>query len=137
MRQRGIIRGAILDVDPAAIGRPVQALIAVRIRPPSRRNIEALRDWAARLPDAVGVFVISGSEDVLLHVAVLDNRQPYAFVSDKLTEHPKSATSAPASSTSTSATRPLPPPPAPAASRANGPRQRGTQPPGEAVSGAL
>ena len=68
-------RGALLDVDLAAIGRPVQALIAVRIRPPSRRNIEAFRDWAARLPDTVGVFVVSGNEDFLLHVAVADNQQ--------------------------------------------------------------
>src|SRR6478735_10548388 len=58
LRRKGIIRGAVLDVDLAAIGRPVQALIAVRVRPPSRRNIEAFRDWAARLPDTVGVFVV-------------------------------------------------------------------------------
>src|ERR1700747_299671 len=91
LRQRGVIRGALLDVDLAAIGRPVQALIAVRIRPPSRRNIEAFRDWAARLPDTVGVFVVSGSEDFLLHVAVADNQQLYAFVIDKLTERPEVA----------------------------------------------
>jgi DNA-binding Lrp family transcriptional regulator len=84
-------RGALLDVDLAAIGRTVQALIAVRIRPPSRRNIEAFRDWAARLPDTVGVFVVSGSEDFLLHVAVPDNQQLYAFVIDKLTERPEVA----------------------------------------------
>ena len=91
LRQRGVIRGALLDVDLAAIGRPVQALIAVRIRPPSRRNIEAFRDWAARLPDTVGVFVVSGNEDFLLHVAVADNQQLYAFVIDKLTERPEVA----------------------------------------------
>jgi hypothetical protein len=34
-------RQATLDVDLESIGRPVQTLIAVRIRPPSRRNIEA------------------------------------------------------------------------------------------------
>src|SRR5690348_9200956 len=77
LRQRGVIRGALLDVDLAAIGRPVQALIAVRIRPPSRRNIEAFRDWAARLPDTVGVFVVSGSEDFLLHVAVADRSEEH------------------------------------------------------------
>jgi len=91
LRQRGVIRGALLDVDLAAIGRPVQALIAVRVRPPSRRNIEAFRDWAARLPDTVGVFVVSGSEDFLLHVAVADNQHLYAFVIDKLTERPEVA----------------------------------------------
>jgi DNA-binding Lrp family transcriptional regulator len=91
LRQRGVIRGALLDVDLARVGRPVQALIAVRIRPPSRRNIEAFRDWAARLPDTVGVFVVSGSEDFLLHVAVPDNQHLYGFVIDKLTERPEVA----------------------------------------------
>ena len=91
LRQRGVIRSALLHVDLAAIGRPVQALIAVRIRLPSRRNIEAFRDWAGRLPDTVGVFVVSGSEDFLLHVAVADNQHLYAFVIDKLTERPEVA----------------------------------------------
>jgi DNA-binding Lrp family transcriptional regulator len=86
LRDRGVIRGAVLDVDLAAIGRPVQALIAVRIRPPSRRNIEAFRNWVSRLPDTVGVFVTAGSEDFLIHVAVADNESLYAFVIDKLTE---------------------------------------------------
>src|SRR6478609_10805726 len=73
LRQRGVIRGALLDVDLAAIGRPVQALIAVRVRPPTRRNIEAFRDWARQLPETVGVFVTAGTEDFLVHVAVPDN----------------------------------------------------------------
>src|SRR3954467_14178880 len=60
LRKRGVIRGAILDVDLPSIGRPVQALIAVRIRPPSRRNIEAFRNWVSALPDTLGVFVTSG-----------------------------------------------------------------------------
>jgi DNA-binding Lrp family transcriptional regulator len=86
MRDRGIIRGARLQVDLAAIGRPVQALIAVRIRPPSRQNIEAFRNWVSELPDTVGVFVTAGAEDFLIHVAVPDNASLYAFVIDKLTE---------------------------------------------------
>jgi DNA-binding Lrp family transcriptional regulator len=49
------------------------------------------RDWAARLPETVGVFVVSGSEDFLLHIAVADNQQLYAFVIDKLTERPEVA----------------------------------------------
>jgi DNA-binding Lrp family transcriptional regulator len=64
----------------------VQALIAVRIRPPSRRNIEAFRDWVTQLPDTLAVFVTSGSEDFLIHVAVADNDALYAFVIDRLTE---------------------------------------------------
>src|SRR6476619_4972595 len=77
LRRRGVIKGALLDVDLAAIGRPVQALIAVRVRPPTRRNIEAFRDWARQLPETVGVFVTAGTEDFLVHVAVPDNNRLY------------------------------------------------------------
>jgi DNA-binding Lrp family transcriptional regulator len=85
LRRRGVIKGALLDVDLSAIGRPVQALIAVRVRPPTRRNIEAFRDWARQLPETVGVFVTAGTEDFLVHVAVPDNNSLYEFVIDKLT----------------------------------------------------
>ena len=85
LRDRGVIRGASLDLDLAAIGRGVQALVAVRIRPPSRDVIEAFRDWAAALPQTLGVFVTSGSEDFILHVAVGSNDDLYAFVIDELT----------------------------------------------------
>ena len=85
LRRRGVIKGALLDVDLSAIGRPVQALIAVRVRPTTRRNIEAFRDWARQLPETVGVFVTAGTEDFLVHVAVPDNNSLYEFVIDKLT----------------------------------------------------
>src|SRR5437899_9132420 len=91
LRQRGVIRGAALDVDLAAIGRPVQALIAVRIRPPTRQNIEGFRDWVTALSETVGVFVVTGGDDFLVHVAVADNERLYSFVIDKLTERPEIA----------------------------------------------
>jgi DNA-binding Lrp family transcriptional regulator len=79
LRDRGVIRGALLDVDLAKIGRPVQALIAVRVRPPSRRNIEGFLEWVSTLPQTIGVF------------AVQDNDHLYAFVIDRLTERPEVA----------------------------------------------
>lgn len=91
LRERGVIRGALLDVDLPSIGRGVQALIAVRVRPPSRRNIEGFRNWVNTLPDLVGLYVTTGTEDFILHVAVPDNDALYAFVIDKLTERPEVA----------------------------------------------
>ncbi|GAA4168965.1 Lrp/AsnC family transcriptional regulator [Gryllotalpicola koreensis] len=85
LRDRGVITGASLDVDLAAIGRPVQALVAVRIRPPSRTAIEAFRDWVTTLPETLGAFVTTGDQDFIVHVAVADNDALYAFVIDKLT----------------------------------------------------
>lgn len=89
LRERGVIRGAVVDLDLPSIGRPVQAIVAVRIRPPSRRNIEGFRDWVSTLPEVIGVFVTSGNEDFLIHVAVADNEALYAFVIDRLTERPE------------------------------------------------
>jgi DNA-binding Lrp family transcriptional regulator len=86
LRARGVIRGATLDVDLPSIGRGVQALIAVRIRPPSRAAIEAFRDWATSQPETLGVFVTTGTEDFIMHVGVQSNDSLYAFVIDRLTQ---------------------------------------------------
>ncbi|MDT9591859.1 Lrp/AsnC family transcriptional regulator [Nocardioides zeae] len=85
LRRRGVVRGTSLDLDLAQLGRGVQALIAVRIRPPSRSSIEGFRDWVSDLPETVGVFVTSGRSDFIVHVAVADNDALYAFVIDRLT----------------------------------------------------
>jgi len=91
LRERGIIIGTRLELDLAKVGRPVQALVAVRVRPPTRTNIEGFREWAASLPEVLSVFVTSGNEDFLIHVAVPDNEHLYAFVIDRLTEKPEVA----------------------------------------------
>jgi DNA-binding Lrp family transcriptional regulator len=86
LRERGVIRGAVLDVNLAAIGRGVQALVAVRIRPPNRKYIDAFRNWVQVQPETIGVFVVTGSEDFLVHVAVRDNQDLYAFIIDRITQ---------------------------------------------------
>lgn len=86
LREHGVVTGyhAALDLD--VVGRSVQALISVRVRPPARRVIEGFREWAAQLPEVIGLFVTSGAHDFLIHVAVPDVDGVYAFVIDRLTE---------------------------------------------------
>jgi len=91
LRAKGVIRGFRADVDLDALGRSLQAIIAVRIRPPSRDVLESFRDWVAGLPETVGVFVVSGSADFLIHLAVADTQHLYSFVIDRLTERPEVA----------------------------------------------
>ncbi|MEV5483489.1 MULTISPECIES: Lrp/AsnC family transcriptional regulator [Streptomyces] len=86
LRRRGVIRGFTAEVDLAALGRPVQALVAVRIRPPSRKILEEFREWVRTLPGIVGLFVTTGDHDFLLHLAVPGTDHLYAFVIDRLTE---------------------------------------------------
>jgi DNA-binding Lrp family transcriptional regulator len=91
LKADGIIRGYHADVDYRALGRHVQALTAITLRPPRREIVEAFRNWVSELPEIVGVFVVSGAADFLLHVAVPDTDALYAFVIDRLTERPEVA----------------------------------------------
>lgn len=86
LRERGVVTGYRAELDLEAVGRPVQALISVRIRPPARPVIEGFREWAAGLPETIALFVVSGAHDFLLHIAVPDVNGVYAFVIDRLTE---------------------------------------------------
>lgn len=91
LHANGVITGYHAEVNLAAVGRPVQALIAVSIRPPSRTNIETFRDWIGDLPETIGIFVTSGAQDFLIHVAVPNTDGLYAFVIDRLTARPEVA----------------------------------------------
>jgi DNA-binding Lrp family transcriptional regulator len=86
LTRRGIVRGHHVDVDLRKIGRPVQAMVAVRLRPPDRAVIESFRTFVTSLPEVLEVFVMSGSDDFLLHVAVADNDHLSGFVLDRLTQ---------------------------------------------------
>ncbi|MFJ4828860.1 Lrp/AsnC family transcriptional regulator [Streptomyces sp. NPDC088747] len=86
LREQGVITGYHAALDLEAAGRPVQALISVRIRPPARPVINGFREWAAQLPETIGLFVISGAHDFLIHIAVPSVNDVYAFVIDRLTE---------------------------------------------------
>jgi DNA-binding Lrp family transcriptional regulator len=85
LRRRGLIVGYHAQVDLAAIGRTLQALIAVRVRPPNRAVIDGFRAFVEQLPEVLSVFVVSGGDDFLIHVAVKDTDQLQALVLDKLT----------------------------------------------------
>jgi DNA-binding Lrp family transcriptional regulator len=91
LRAGGVVQGYHAEVALPALGRHVQALTAVTIRPPNRRTIEAFRNWVETLPELIGVFVVSGTSDFLLHVAVADTDALYAFVIDRLTGRPEVA----------------------------------------------
>lgn len=54
--------------------------------PWQKRLGRGFREWAARLPEVIGLFVTSGTHDFLLHIAVSDVDGVYAFVIDRLTE---------------------------------------------------
>ena len=80
LRERGVIRGYHADVDPAALGRPLQAMIAVRLQSHARGRIREFVSGVAGLPEVLNVFFLAGKDDFLLHVAAASTASLRDFV---------------------------------------------------------
>lgn len=91
LRRSGVLTGFHAEADLAAIGRGLQAVIAVRVRPPTRAVIEAFQAFLEAMPEVVSLFVLTGDDDFLVHVAVRDTNHLHAVVLDKLTKRPELA----------------------------------------------
>ncbi|HSU71283.1 MAG TPA: Lrp/AsnC family transcriptional regulator [Micrococcaceae bacterium] len=85
---RGVIEGFEAKLNLAAIGRSVQALIAVRLRAHDRDQIDRFTGTVPRLPEVLSTFHVSGSVDYLLHIAVPNTDVLRDWVLDNLTTDP-------------------------------------------------
>ncbi len=86
--ERGVIRGFHADVDPLAVGRDIQAVIAVGLQPHARGAIARFARELAVLHEVRNVYFVAGSYDFLVHVAVPDTEQLRTFVVDRLSGNP-------------------------------------------------
>jgi DNA-binding Lrp family transcriptional regulator len=73
LRARGVIRAFRADVDPAAVGRPMQAILSIQQRPAQGRGaIETLLEHVRKAPETLRVMALTGTTDFIVHVAVRD-----------------------------------------------------------------
>jgi DNA-binding Lrp family transcriptional regulator len=88
LRERGVIRGFHADIDPAAIGRPIQAMIAVRMQSHARSHLREFAASVAELPEVLNVFFLAGADDFLVHVAARSTENLRTFVVVNLSGNP-------------------------------------------------
>ena len=88
LRDRGVIRGFHADIDPAAIGRPIQAMIAVRMQSHARSHLREFAASVAELPEVLNVFFLAGADDFLVHVAARSTENLRTFVVVNLSGNP-------------------------------------------------
>ena len=91
LRARGVIRGYHADVDPAALGRPLQALIAVRLQSTARGHIPSFMATMADLPEVLQVFFLGGADDFMVHIAATSTENVRDFVVVNLSANPNVA----------------------------------------------
>jgi DNA-binding Lrp family transcriptional regulator len=88
LRARGVVRGYHADVDPAAFGRPIQAMIAVRLQSNARSHIPAFMTKIAQLPEVLNVYFLGGANDFLVHIAATGTENLRDFVVVNLSGNP-------------------------------------------------
>jgi DNA-binding Lrp family transcriptional regulator len=88
LRERGVIRGYHADVDPAALGRPLQAMIAVRLQAHARGHMREFVAKVAELPEVLNVFFLGGADDFLVHIAATGTESLRDFVVVNLSSDP-------------------------------------------------
>jgi DNA-binding Lrp family transcriptional regulator len=85
----GVLRGYHAEVDAAAVGVGLQALVAIRLGQHSRPVVEAFQAHALALPEVVQTFHTTGANDFLIHVAVRDAEHLRDLALTAFTERPE------------------------------------------------
>ncbi|WP_279104476.1 Lrp/AsnC family transcriptional regulator [Gordonia paraffinivorans] len=86
----GVIRGFFADVDPAAVGRPLRAMVAVSLQADARGQIRRFVGEIAAYDEVIDVFFLAGADDYMLHVATADTEALRQFV-ERLNSRPEVA----------------------------------------------
>ncbi len=84
LRESGVIRGYHADVAPEALGRPLQAIVVVRLQAQARTRIREFAHYLCTLPGVLNVYFLAGADDFQVHVASESTDTLRDFVVDNL-----------------------------------------------------
>ncbi|MFC9660015.1 Lrp/AsnC family transcriptional regulator [Nocardia sp. NPDC127606] len=87
LMERGVIRGFHADIDMAALGRSLQAMIAVRLHAGARHQLAEFGTEMSALETVLNVYFIAGAQDYLIHVATANSDELRIFVLNHLSAH--------------------------------------------------
>ncbi len=80
----GVIRGFYTDIDPVAVGLPLQAMISVNLQFNARGNIRSFIQQIRSRRQVMDVYFLAGADDFILHVAARDTEDLRSFVVENL-----------------------------------------------------
>lgn len=80
----GVIRGFYTDIDPVAVGLPLQAMISVSLQSNARGKIRSFIQQIRRRRQVMDVYFLAGADDFILHVAARDTEDLRSFVVENL-----------------------------------------------------
>lgn len=80
----GVIRGFFTDIDPVAVGMPLQAMISVTLQSNARGKIRSFIHQMRGRRQVMDVYFLAGADDFILHVAARDTEDLRSFVVENL-----------------------------------------------------
>lgn len=83
--EEGYIRGFHAEVDPKKVGVGLQAMFLVRLETQSRSSVQHVHDAIMGLPEVLAIYLMTGSVDLLVHVAVRDTEHLRELAFEALT----------------------------------------------------
>ena len=88
LRDQGVLTGVHADVDLAALGRPMEAMVAVRFSGHRREQMDHFRASIVDVPGVIAAYHVAGENDFLVHVCAESPHALRDFVLDRLTGMP-------------------------------------------------
>lgn len=88
LREAGVITGIHAQVDPAALGLPIQAIIRVRLTSHVPDHVLRFHRALREIPGLITAFHTAGADDYLLHVAVESPAALRALILEHVTVQP-------------------------------------------------
>lgn len=91
LRAQNYIREAHTEVDLAALGIGLQAMVSIRMTQHSRAGVDAFQKHILSLSEVLQVYHLSGANDYMVHIGVKDAQTLRDFVLDSFAERPEVA----------------------------------------------
>lgn len=85
LRESGVILGQALQVDPAMLGRPLEALLFIRVQPHRRPLVDPFVEHVLNQPETRALYHLTGPDDFLVHVAAQGAHALQQLVLDQYT----------------------------------------------------
>ncbi|GAA4412043.1 Lrp/AsnC family transcriptional regulator [Fodinibacter luteus] len=85
LRDAGVVRAVRAEIDLAAVGRPMEAMVALRFTGHARESMDSFRDRVASIPGVVAAYHVAGADDFLVHISGATANDLRDLVLDHLT----------------------------------------------------
>ena len=88
LETRGVVTGYHAEIDLPALGRDLQALVFVRLQPKNDETVSRFVEHIWAMPETIAIHLISGTEDIVVHLAVADTEALQRAVLNQISNFP-------------------------------------------------